>query len=102
MAEEKAFENRVKQYLSAQGCWYVKYWGGGAFTKAGVPDLLCCIHGRFVGIELKASRGHPSELQLYNLRQIREAGGVGILLYPKDFERFKKFVEEDETWQSEY
>ncbi len=97
MAEEKNFENRVKRFLTEQGCWYVKYWGGGQFTKAGVPDLLCCIHGRFVGIELKASNGHPSELQLRQLRLIEEAGGVGILLYPKDFEKFKKFVKEEQT-----
>lgn len=92
MAEEKNFENKIKRFLESQSCWYVKYWGGGQFTRAGVPDLLCCIHGRFVGIELKASNGRPSELQLRQLRLIEEAGGIGILLYPKDFEKFKQFV----------
>lgn len=67
-------------------------WGGGEFTKAGVPDILACVNGYFLGIELKAPRGRPSDLQLYNLRQIDEAGGFGILLYPKDFQRFKEMV----------
>lgn len=93
MAAEKNFENRVKKYLEEKGCWYIKYWGGAAYTKAGVPDLLVCFKGWFLGIELKAPKGKPSDLQLYNLRKIEKAGGVSILLYPKDFDQFKKFIE---------
>ena len=92
MAAEKQFENKVKKYLKDQGAWFVKYWGGGGFTKAGIPDLLVCYKGHFIGIELKAPNGHPSDLQLYNLDKINEAGGYGILLYPKDFENFKTFL----------
>ena len=92
MAAEKQFENKVKKYLKDQGAWFVKYWGGGGFTKAGIPDLLVCYKGRFIGIELKAPNGHPSDLQIYNLDKINKAGGYGILLYPKDFENFKTFL----------
>lgn len=92
MASEKNFENRIKDFLKEQGCWFVKYWGGGEFTKAGIPDILCCCDGHFLGIEVKATNGKPSALQLYNLKKIDEAGGFGILLYPKDFDSFKFFV----------
>ena len=40
MAAEKNFENRVKKYLDEYGCWWIKYWGGAAYTKSGIPDLL--------------------------------------------------------------
>ena len=40
MAAEKNFENKVKKYLKEQGAWFIKYWGGAAFTKAGIPDPL--------------------------------------------------------------
>ena len=89
MAQEKNFENLVKRFMKDNGSWFVKYWGGGEFTKAGVPDILACVGGMFVGIELKAPRGRPSELQLFNLKRIDRNGGYGILLYPKDFDRFK-------------
>ena len=88
MAAEKNFENKVKRYLKEQGCYFIKYWGGAAYTKSGVPDLLVCCNGHFVGIEVKAEKGKPSELQIYNLRRIDESGGYAILLYPKDFEKF--------------
>lgn len=92
MAEEKNFENRVKKFLEDHDCWFVKYWGGGAFTKAGIPDLLCSVGGYFVAVELKASNGRPSELQKYNIRKIWESGGFAILLYPDEFEDFKVLV----------
>lgn len=51
-----------------------KYWGGAAYTKSGIPDILSCCNGKFLGIEVKAKNGKPSELQLYNLKKIDEAG----------------------------
>lgn len=92
MAAEKNFENRVKSYLKELGAWFLKYWGGAAYTKSGIPDLIVCIHGRFMGLEVKAPKGEPTELQLYNLEKIRKAGGYGVLLYPQDFEKFKGFI----------
>ena len=92
MAAEKQFEQRVKKFLEEQGAYFIKYWGGGQYTKAGIPDVLACVNGMFMGVELKAPRGKPSELQLHNLKKIDEAGGFGVLLYPKDFDLFKGLV----------
>ena len=93
MGQEKNFENRVKKFLNDNNCWYIKYWGGAAYTKAGIPDLLVNVNGYFMAVELKAPNGKPSDLQLYNLRKITKGNGIAILLYPKDFEQFKEFVE---------
>lgn len=93
MAAEKNFENKVKKYLKTKGAWTLKYWGGGGFTKAGIPDLLICSKGRFIGCELKAERGRPSDLQIKTLHDIGEAGGIPVLLYPKDFDLFRTLIE---------
>lgn len=93
MAAEKQFENKVKAFLKNNGCWFLKYWGGAAYTKSGIPDILVCCKGRFIAVEVKAPNGKPSDLQIYNLRQIDRAGGLAILLYPKDYDLFKKLVE---------
>lgn len=89
MAEEKNFENKIKKFLSAIGAWYVKYHGN-AFSANGTPDLLCCINGLFMAIEVKSTHGKPSKLQLYKIDEINKAGGVAFVLYPKNFETFKK------------
>ena len=88
---EKQFENKIKKFLKSHNIWFTKIWGGG-FQKAGIPDILACVNGRFIAIELKGSNGKPTELQKYNIRRINECNGVGIILYPKDFERFKKLI----------
>ncbi len=93
MVSEKSFENRIKKHLKEQGCWFIKYWGGGQFTKTGIPDLLVCCNGRFLAIEVKSSTGKPSLPQLYNLKEIDRAGGFGILLYPEMWEDLKLFLE---------
>lgn len=81
---EKQFETKVKAYLTKQNCWFLKTWSNGV-QRVGVPDLLVCCNGHFLGIELKASNGKPSKLQLYNIEQIRKAGGMAFLLYPDKF-----------------
>lgn len=102
MAEEKTFENKIKKYLKEKCTWFIKYWGGGAFTKAGIPDLLVCYNGYFIAIEVKANHGKPELIQLVTLKKIRNAGGIGILLYPKDWENFKKeFETEFDLWYEE-
>lgn len=91
MAEEKNFENKVKRFLEEEGCYFIKTHGD-RFTKKGTPDLLICCNGFFVGCELKASNGKPSELQLYHVDSIKKAGGIATILYPKDFDQFKRIV----------
>lgn len=91
MAGEKNFENKVKKFLEENGCYYIKHFSN-AFTKSGIPDILASVNGYFVGIEVKASNGKPSPLQIYNLQKIDESGGFAILLYPDDFDHFKTFI----------
>lgn len=93
MASEKNFENKIKKFLETKNAWFLKYWAGAAFTKTGIPDLLVCCNGHFLGIEVKAPNGKPSPLQIHNLKLIDKAGGFGILLYPKDFELFQNFCD---------
>jgi Holliday junction resolvase len=92
VAAEKQFEEKVKKFLKDNGCWLLKYWGGGGFTKSGIPDLLVCCNTHFIAVELKAPNGKPSDLQLVTLRQISKAGGICVLLYPKDFDQFKHLI----------
>ena len=84
MAAEKQYENKIKQFLKDNGAYFVKFLGCG-FTQAGVPDLLCCLNGRFIAIEVKADKGKPSPLQIHNIEKIRESGGIALIAYPKDF-----------------
>ncbi|MGI6501274.1 MAG: hypothetical protein ACOX1S_10435 [Anaerostipes sp.] len=105
MAEEKLFEGKIKKWFHSVGIypagfdenkmeveqvgWYTKIWGGG-YQKAGIPDIIACVKGQFVSIEVKASNGRASDLQKLNTNRIRDSGGHGIFLYPTGFEQFKE------------
>lgn len=91
MGSEKNFENKIKDFLKSEGCWNVKFFAN-AYTKSGIPDILACVNGYFVGIEVKAEGGKPSDLQIYNVKEIRKSGGFAFVLYPSGFEKFKDFV----------
>ena len=75
---EKSIETKIKSYLKSKGAYYVKYFGN-KFSQVGVPDILACYKGRFIGIEVKNEKGKTSPLQDINLQQIKEAGGISII-----------------------
>jgi len=57
-------------------------WGG-----KGIPDILYCIHGRFVAVEVKAEAGMvPTPLQQKRIDEIRNAGGFAICMDGKNEE----------------
>ena len=66
----------VRKYLKAIGAYRFSpvQMGLGATTL----DDLCCIGGRFVGIEYKAPGKVPTPRQRLTMDEIRRAGGVAI------------------------
>jgi len=52
-------------------------------SRSGVPDLVCCVRGRFIAIEVKkpSSKTNVSKLQEYNLGLVDKAGGVAIVAW---------------------
>ena len=92
MAGEKNFENRVKRYLDERGCWHVKFFAN-RNTRSGVPDILACVGGTFVGIEVKGPRGRPSPLQVYHTGEIARAGGVAVIAWPNDFAALRHVID---------
>lgn len=91
MGPEKYFEIKVKDFIFEQGGWLVKFFAN-RMTKKGIPDILACINGYFLAIEIKAQNGKPSELQIRNCKKIRSSGGQAFILYPSGFNEFKKIV----------
>ena len=88
---EKRIENKIKRYLDSIGAYYIKTHGN-MFSKAGTPDILACIKGRFVGIEVKQPGGVVSKLQEANIRLIQNAGGVAFVA--DSLEETKRHLEE--------
>lgn len=93
MAQEKRYENKVKSYLDSIGAYYIKTHGD-KFTRVGTPDIIATINGHFVALEVKATNGKPSELQLYHLRNIMFTGAYSAIIAPTDgVEKIRKYID---------
>lgn len=79
MTPEKKVKQRVVAQLKALGAYYF-YPVTGGYGSSGVPDVVCCLNGRFIAIECKAGKGKTTALQDKNLNEIRAAGGVALVV----------------------
>jgi hypothetical protein len=72
---EKNIVNQILKYLkSVPFCFYWKQHGG-QFGTAGLPDIICCINGRFIAFEVKTESGKLTKLQESMLKKINAANG---------------------------
>lgn len=59
----------------------------------GTPDLLCCVNGLFLAIELKSAKNAKvDKLQQYNIDKIIAAGGMACVAYPENWEEIFKVI----------
>lgn len=76
---ESLVKKKIHAALKAVGAYAVNYIGG-QYAKAGTPDILACLDGRFIGIEAKAGSNKPTMLQIIALREIDKAGGLALVI----------------------
>ena len=76
---EAAVKAAVKRILDAHNVYYFPPATGG-YGRSGVPDIVCCVKGRFLAIECKAGKGKTTVLQDRELQAIRDAGGMAVVI----------------------
>jgi Holliday junction resolvase len=79
LTPEKKVKNQVVKLLKKHHAYYFfpATYGMG---RSGVPDVIVCYGGRFIGIECKAGNNKPTELQKRELTAIQEAGGEAFVI----------------------
>jgi Holliday junction resolvase len=90
---EKKVKRKVMAQLKEMKAYTVTPMTGG-FGNSGVPDVLCCYKGRFVGIECKANGGKPTALQVHNLNSIEITGGIALLINESNVDDLTDMIEE--------
>ena len=101
MTPEGKVKEKIKAYLKEVGAWYYMPVQNG-MGVVGIPDLVCCYKGYFVGIETKAPKKKPTTKaqrwkkatanQQRRLTEIRDAGGYAIVA--DDLQQAKDLIEE--------
>jgi len=83
MTPEAKVKKKVVAILKECGAYYF-YPVTGGYGRSGVPDIVACWKGRFIGIECKAGDNTTTPLQEKNLREIRESGGTALVITEKE------------------
>lgn len=90
---EGKVKDAVKKELKARGVWYFMPAANG-FGKVGIPDIICCVDGKFLAIETKApgKRNNTTPNQDARINEIRAAKGWALVV--DDVQQVKEFLDE--------
>jgi len=89
---ETRIVRKIKEYLTEEGIFHFKVWGN-EHMMAGLPDLICCVNGLFVGMEVKTEEGDTTARQVYVHQRIRQSLGiVGVVRSVSDAENLVRFA----------
>lgn len=76
---ESKVKKKVVDLLKSYGVYFF-YPVTGGYGRSGVPDIVACWKGRFIGIECKTKGNKPTALQMKNLMQITDQHGISLLV----------------------
>ena len=88
---EARVKKKVVAILKEAGAYYF-YPVTGGYGRSGVPDIIACYKGMFIGIECKAGNNKPTPLQNKNLKDIVDAGGVAKVINENNIHEVKEFL----------
>ena len=92
---EAAVKAAVKRILDAHNVYYFPPATGG-YGRSGVPDIVCCVKGRFLAIECKAGKGKTTVLQEREIEAIRDAGGIAMVINEDNLDYLVRVLREFE------
>ena len=91
--KEKWVKAQVIKMLKDIKAYYF-YPVANGYMSSGVPDIVACVNGKFVGIECKAGDNKPTALQTKNLLNITNAGGTATVINENSLDDLKQLLKD--------
>jgi Holliday junction resolvase len=89
---EGEIKDQVRKVLDEMGAYYF-FPAANGYGRTGIPDVIACIGGHFVGIECKAGSKQPTALQQRELDNIEKAEGTGLVVNADNIGNLKNILE---------
>ena len=80
---EATLQRQIQKYLKSKGAYVIKVHGG-KYQSAGVPDIIACVNGHFLALEVKTEKGKVTKLQEENIKAINKAKGFADVVRSLD------------------
>lgn len=86
----EAIRKRIAEVWPSSVTWKMH---GSIYMETGIPDVLCCVEGRLIFLEVKHRKPNESEARAYartsveqvrQIRRIRAAGGAACTVLDED------------------
>jgi Holliday junction resolvase len=93
MTPEAKVKANVVKILKKYEVYYF-FTATGGFGRSGVPDVVCCVKGKFLGIECKANGNKPTALQEREIEAIRSAKGMAMVVHEDNLDALETVIKE--------
>jgi hypothetical protein len=88
---EGKVKTAVRKILDAADVYYFSPAANG-FGRAGIPDIICCMNGLFVALELKAGKGKTTALQDREIAAINTHGGRAYVINESNIDDIHEII----------
>ena len=92
LTPEKKVKNKVVGILKQYGAYYF-FPATYGYGRSGIPDVVACHKGQFIGIECKAGSNTTTPLQERELSAIEKAGGTAFVINEDNTDIISKWCE---------
>lgn len=79
MNESDITKSILKYLKTLPHCFFWKEHGG-IYGTSGIPDIIVCIDGRFIALEVKTQKGKTTPLQNAVIKKIHSSGGFAFVV----------------------
>jgi len=83
----------VVKILKDHGVYYF-FAATHGYGRSGIPDIVCCVRGKFFAIECKAGDNKPTALQHKEIDSIRRARGLALVVNETNIEDVRVIIKE--------
>lgn len=93
LTPEGKVKKKVVDLLKKHNVYYF-YPVTGGFGRSGVPDVVCCMNGKFLAVECKAGKNKPTPLQEAEIEKIRQAQGKAFVINETNLDLLETYLKE--------
>ena len=93
LTPEAKVKAKVVKLLRQYNAYYF-FPPANGYGRSGIPDIICCINGKFIAIECKAGDNKPTELQKFEISRIRKAKGVAAVINETNIDLVEQILKE--------
>lgn len=91
LTPEKKVKDKIVKVLKEEGVYYF-FPATHGFGRSGIPDIICCVNGYFLAIEVKAGTNKPTALQVREIEAIRRCNGVAVVANDQNWDMVRGLV----------